>query len=107
MNLNLKFASCVSKRVTQEGGTHGDDGTLDVHHNEAVDAWARLGTIWEFSRPMMAALFTLLLSLLSMTFRWSLIVGDGPILICDRHFLRSSAEVRGIAHSRERLAFVN
>ena len=51
--------------------------------------------IWEFSRPMMAALFALLLSLLSMTFRWSLIVGDGPILICDHHFLRSSAEVRG------------
>ena len=29
---------------------------------------------------MMAALFTLLLSLLSMTFRWSLIVGDDPNL---------------------------
>ena len=43
----------------------------------------------------MAGLFTLLLSQLSMTFRWSLIVWDGPILICDHHFLRSSAEVRG------------
>ena len=41
------MTKCVSKRVTLEGVTHGDERTLDVHQNEALDALARLGTIWD------------------------------------------------------------
>ena len=41
------YAKCVSKRVTLEGVTHGDERTLDVHQNEVPDALARLGTIWD------------------------------------------------------------
>ncbi len=39
--INWLIPKYVSKRVTLEGVTHGDERTLDVHQNEALDARKR------------------------------------------------------------------